>query len=124
MESVTPVSDKPEAVNKTPMDKKHSDTSRLTIFSVALFIILCLGVVIFLYYQNQQLKRMLINYQTTSPTPVATSTPIFLETAGPSASPNKTETTPTACTLEAKICPDGSSVGRSGPNCEFAPCPQ
>jgi tryptophan-rich sensory protein len=28
-----------------------------------------------------------------------------------------------ACTMEAKICPDGSSVGRSGPNCEFTPCP-
>jgi hypothetical protein len=28
-----------------------------------------------------------------------------------------------ACTMEAKICPDGSSVGRVGPNCEFAPCP-
>ena len=28
-----------------------------------------------------------------------------------------------ACTMEAKICPDGSSVGRTGPNCEFAPCP-
>lgn len=29
-----------------------------------------------------------------------------------------------ACTEEAKICPDGSAVGRSGPNCEFAPCPK
>ncbi len=29
-----------------------------------------------------------------------------------------------ACTLEAKICPDGSAVGRTGPNCEFTPCPQ
>lgn len=29
----------------------------------------------------------------------------------------------TACTLEAKICPDGSAVGREGPNCEFAACP-
>ncbi len=29
-----------------------------------------------------------------------------------------------ACTMEAKICPDGSSVGRVGPDCEFAPCPQ
>lgn len=28
-----------------------------------------------------------------------------------------------ACTMEAKICPDGSSVGREGPSCEFAPCP-
>lgn len=28
------------------------------------------------------------------------------------------------CTMEAKICPDGSAVGRSGPNCTFAPCPE
>lgn len=28
-----------------------------------------------------------------------------------------------ACTLEAKICPDGSSVGRVPPSCEFAACP-
>ena len=28
-----------------------------------------------------------------------------------------------ACTMEAKICPDGSSLGRTGPNCEFASCP-
>ena len=27
------------------------------------------------------------------------------------------------CTQEAKICPDGSAVSRTGPNCEFAPCP-
>jgi hypothetical protein len=27
-----------------------------------------------------------------------------------------------ACTMEAKQCPDGSYVGRQGPNCEFAPC--
>jgi hypothetical protein len=30
---------------------------------------------------------------------------------------------PVACTLEAKICPDGSAVGRTGANCEFSPCP-
>lgn len=30
---------------------------------------------------------------------------------------------PVACTMEAKLCPDGSYVGRTGPNCEFAPCP-
>lgn len=28
-----------------------------------------------------------------------------------------------ACTADAKICPDGSSVGRTGPKCEFAACP-
>jgi len=30
---------------------------------------------------------------------------------------------PVACTMDAKQCPDGSYVGRSGPNCEFV-CPQ
>lgn len=28
-----------------------------------------------------------------------------------------------ACTMEAKMCPDGSYVGRSGPKCEFSACP-
>lgn len=28
-----------------------------------------------------------------------------------------------ACTQEAKLCPDGSFVGRTGPNCTFADCP-
>lgn len=28
------------------------------------------------------------------------------------------------CTMEAKVCPDGTSVGRTGPNCEFASCPK
>lgn len=31
---------------------------------------------------------------------------------------------PIACTMDAKICPDGSAVGRVGPSCEFAPCPE
>ncbi len=30
---------------------------------------------------------------------------------------------PQACTMEARVCPDGSAVGRTGPNCAFAPCP-
>ncbi len=30
---------------------------------------------------------------------------------------------PVYCTQEAKLCPDGSYVGRTGPKCEFAPCP-
>ncbi|HYD92984.1 MAG TPA: hypothetical protein VEB18_00785 [Candidatus Paceibacterota bacterium] len=34
------------------------------------------------------------------------------------------EQSPTvACTEEAKICPDGTSVGRIPPSCEFAECP-
>lgn len=30
---------------------------------------------------------------------------------------------PVACTEEAKICPDGTAVGRMPPNCEFQECP-
>ena len=30
---------------------------------------------------------------------------------------------PVACTMDAKMCPDGSYVGRQGPNCEFTSCP-
>ncbi len=33
------------------------------------------------------------------------------------------ETDGVACTQEAKLCPDGSYVGRVGPNCEFKTCP-
>ncbi|MBU1198152.1 hypothetical protein KJ765_06635 [Candidatus Micrarchaeota archaeon] len=29
----------------------------------------------------------------------------------------------TGCTQEAKVCADGSNVGRVPPSCEFAPCP-
>lgn len=34
-----------------------------------------------------------------------------------------TNTNSVACTQDAKLCPDGSYVGRSGPNCEFTACP-
>jgi|GEM_PF-2102909 hypothetical protein len=34
-----------------------------------------------------------------------------------------TEPAQMACTEEAKICPDGSTVVRQGPGCEFAECP-
>ncbi|MEK7203532.1 MAG: hypothetical protein AAB627_00435 [Patescibacteria group bacterium] len=37
--------------------------------------------------------------------------------------PTLTPTVPVVCTREVKLCPDGSTVGRTGPNCEFAPCP-
>lgn len=44
---------------------------------MAIFVLLSLGAVAFLYYQNQQLKSMLASYQTpvASPTPIATSDP-------------------------------------------------
>lgn len=88
-------------------------------------------------------KSAKIEVNTVSPTPRATSLP-----TPPSASPDSCQPRPAcldskprcllpepadgwcssssssrACTEEAKQCPDGSYVGRTGPNCEFAPCP-
>jgi len=40
--------------------------------------------------------------------------------AKPNQLPNNTKQ---FCTQEAKLCPDGSAVGRTGPNCEFSLCP-
>ncbi len=37
--------------------------------------------------------------------------------------PETIEPSPVACSLEAKVCPDGGSVGRVGLNCYFATCP-
>ncbi|MFA6424458.1 MAG: hypothetical protein WCV83_04075 [Candidatus Magasanikbacteria bacterium] len=36
---------------------------------------------------------------------------------------NTNAAAPVTCDMMAKLCPDGSAVGRTGPNCEFAPCP-
>jgi len=36
---------------------------------------------------------------------------------------NDLQKNPVACTQEAMQCPDGSYVSRTGPNCEFAQCP-
>jgi hypothetical protein len=48
-----------------------------------------------------------------------TSMSVFDDKNGLSPKPQE----PVACTQEAKVCPDGSAVGRTGPNCEFAECP-
>lgn len=59
-----------------------------------------------------------------TPTPAAVKT---TATPEPSMEPTPDTSTegaePVACPLDAKICADGSSVGRTGPNCEFAACP-
>lgn len=55
-----------------------------------------------------------------TPTPAPSSTPTSVPTSKPTIIPSQP---PKACTMEAKQCPDGSYVGRVGPNCEFAKCP-
>lgn len=87
MDPINPTAGNPEAFNTTPQipnisqqteqEERKNNTNGITILSMAVFILLSLGAVAFLYYQNQQLKEMLANYQTptTSPTPVATTDP-------------------------------------------------
>jgi hypothetical protein len=59
--------------------------------------------------------------------PVATPTPTPEHTpstsATPIAKPSGNSDGGAACTLDALQCPDGSWVGRTGPNCEFV-CPE
>jgi len=65
------------------------------------------------------------------PTAIVSATPT-ITLGGPTLTPKPTNTpgptltpvpTNKICTTEARICPDGTTVGRTGPNCEFAPCP-
>jgi len=235
MDPINPIAGNPEALNpdigspQTPGSKLDppKDNHWITILAMAIFVLFSLGVVVFLYYQNQQLKQMLASFQPQeTPTPVATAsaTPglavptisspsanmkvvsplevtgrvpagwmnegvfpiklvdasqklivqgqakenvpgswlsgnpvsftatltfkttaasgsLILENDNPSGDPANAKSfklplvfsgttspespTPTskACTLDAKLCPDGTYVGRTGPNCEFATCP-
>lgn len=41
----------------------------------------------------------------------------------PTHNTNMASSTAVACQADAKVCPDGTSVGRSGPSCTFAACP-
>ena len=61
---------------------------------------------------------------------VVTSSPVVVSTTmvAPIVKPEikpivEAKVEPKACTMDAKVCPNGSSVGRTGPNCEFAACP-
>lgn len=77
MDPINPIAGNPEALNQSPKPVDAKSSSNITVISMAIFILMSLGVVVFLYYQNQQLKGMLASYQTptTSPTPVATTDP-------------------------------------------------
>lgn len=59
-------------IPQTPQTLKESHW--ITILSMVVFILLSLGAVVFLYHQNQQLKKMLVNYQAI-PTPSTTTKP-------------------------------------------------
>lgn len=212
------VSVEPNQATESRVERQQpKDNHWITILAMATFVLFSLGVVVFLYYQNQQLKNMLASFQPqTIPTPTVLASPspnvetpivsspsanmkvtsplkitgkvpagwmnegvfpiklvdankklivqgqakenvpgtwlsgnsvsftatltfdtnsasgfLVLENDNPSGDPanSKTYEVPVkfsenvACTLDAKLCPDGSYVSRTGPNCEFAPCP-
>lgn len=129
-------------INRKQINKYSNDNQWVSIASLAMFILLSLGVIIFLYYQNQKLKEMLASYQTKpspspniisqtpNPTPTCKPRPACLDEEPkclmpetPDMCPPTSNNSQKACTQEAKLCPDGSYVERTGPNCEFAPCP-
>ena len=47
---------------------------------------------------------------------------VFLLASCDTPSANEEEPEVVFCTLDAKVCPDGSAVGRVPPDCDFAPC--
>lgn len=67
--------------------------------------------------QNKRLNSFIIIFSITAICVVAAGVFAFEKMK------EKTSLQTIACTQEAKRCPDGSSVGRTGPNCVFAPCP-
>lgn len=74
---------------------------RAAILIASLVVVLAAGAALLSLYVSQG---------SVSQTPSATTT-------------NATTTEAWPCNADAKICPDGSSVGRTGPQCEFATCP-
>jgi hypothetical protein len=47
---------------------------------------------------------------------------LYIYNPAPTEYKNPNEPEPVFCTADARLCPDGTYVGRSGPKCEFV-CP-
>lgn len=75
-----------------------SDLPHIVLYSAITAIVLYAGWAISIAYQNDTFGTQ----QIVAPNP---SEPVI------------------ACTMDAKVCPDGSSVGRKGPSCQFEACP-
>jgi hypothetical protein len=54
---------------------------------------------------------------------IITSYLVFWRDNNSAVNPGEVEGEQTYCTQDAKLCPDGSYVGRVAPTCEFAECP-
>lgn len=89
MDPITPFNEAPpEKIQE--MTKK--DSSPITVVSVAIFVLLALAAVVFLYSQNQELKEKLATYEQVQTTPIPTPIMTPQESASPSATPKATKT--------------------------------
>ena len=89
-------------VSQTPQQPVHTPEHHWMIPLVIISSFLIIGVGFGGYYLGTQQQRQPLEQAPISPT--------IVQEQG--------------CTSEAKLCPDGSAVGRSGPNCEFTACPE
>ena len=100
-------------------NQKMSNASWLKTLSIGFSIIsfgitlAIVGYIVLTTKQNQTASQQIISTSPTIPQP--SPTPMLFVTP--------TNENQAACTQDAKLCSDGSYVGRLGPNCEFAKCP-
>jgi hypothetical protein len=97
-----------------------------------LYIILALAVLAGAFFALQEIRPELLRSDNritdfeacvAAGYPVAESYPRQCRTSDGRVFVEEIEEEGTFCTLDAKLCPDGSYVGRVPPSCEFAPCP-
>lgn len=121
------------------MIKLPSSLTTVTPFSKLLAGILFITFIISAFFAGMKYQRTisLIAYQqanlvTATPSPIPTPTPTCrprpacLDATPRCLIPETSDMCPraTACTMEAKLCPDGKTyVSRQEPKCEFTACP-
>jgi hypothetical protein len=115
-----------------PIEQPKQNNFLITLLSILLLISVFIAG--FFAYQTQRLvaelriKNEELMRFSSAIVKTTTPTPTHIQSPEPSETPIDTGSgipipSPVACTMEAKICPDGSAVGRVGPKCEFSPCP-
>ncbi len=115
-------------INYTPIDvqkfRDNNTAANTVLLLIATLTTFVLVVLLFILIQKK--TQTSIEPIQTVPTPRVTKLTPTLFVSPPVATSSSTpEATSSGriCTQEVKTCPDGTSVGRTGPNCEFAPCP-
>ena len=105
------------------MNTHHSHIAVL----VVVIIIAILGIFAFraetIEAPVQEIPGTIITTSTSTTTVTGTSTATSTPTTVSSTSSTSVGGGVVMCTMDAKMCPDGTYVGRQGPSCQFAPCP-